>query len=218
MPEAIPKREEINSHTIKLIIGIIALSLPIIVSCIAHPALNSISESYIAPNPWTRNIFVGFLFAIAAFLFAYNGQSTFEMLLSRAAAICAIGVSVFECECGRDQLGTNVHMVFAVGLFIILAGFCIIFLRRAQKKSSVQAKGRVVIYAVCCLILLSAMLLMALDMAKDNFISKQMPTLIFWGESGGLAAFGIAWLVASRTLPFITAESERNSLSPYEEK
>jgi hypothetical protein len=91
MPQRQPVREEINSHTIKLVIGLIALLLPIVVNWIADPPLKSISESYIAPNLWTRNIFVGSLWAIGAFLFAYNGQSIFEMLLSRAAAICAVG-------------------------------------------------------------------------------------------------------------------------------
>lgn len=83
MTESKPKREEINSHTIKFIIGAIAILLATIVSWLNDPPLTSISQSY-TTGGLSRNIFVGFLFAIAAFLFAYNGKSTYEMLLSKA--------------------------------------------------------------------------------------------------------------------------------------
>jgi hypothetical protein len=106
-------------------------------------------------------------------------------------------------------------MVFAITLFVILAGFCIIFLLRARKKRGPQAKGRVVIYALCCLTLLSAMAIMAIDIASHSSLSHNFASLTFWGETGGLVAFGVAWLVASRTIPFITAEYERNSISPF---
>ena len=172
MTELGPRRPEINSHTIKFIIGVIAILLAVIVSWLNDPPLTSISQSY-TTGGLSRNIFVGFLFAIAAFLFAYNGQSTYEMLLSRAAAICAVGVAVFECTCGRLDMGSGTHMIFAVSMFIILAIFCFIFLRRAQKKESAQAKWRVYIYAACGIVLLLAMAAMAIDMLGATFLPQK---------------------------------------------
>lgn len=60
--------------------------------------LTSISESYFAGD-WSRNIFVGFLFAISAFLLSYNGQTRAHMVLSRVAALAGLGVAMFPCQC-----------------------------------------------------------------------------------------------------------------------
>ena len=77
-----PNRVEIDHHTIKLIIGGIAISLALLTSVFSETPLQSISASY-HEDGWSRNIFVGFLFAISAFLFAYNGVSTREKVLSK---------------------------------------------------------------------------------------------------------------------------------------
>lgn len=48
-------------------------------------------------------------FAIAAFLLAYNGYSKREMVLSKLAAIAALGVAMFPCQCGdRTELVRHV--------------------------------------------------------------------------------------------------------------
>ena len=83
---SIPERYEIDHHTIKLIVGLIAVSLATLTSIFAGGTIASISASYHVGG-WSRDIFVGFLFAIAAFLLAYNGNSRPEMLLSKLAAI-----------------------------------------------------------------------------------------------------------------------------------
>ena len=68
---------------------------------------------------------MGFLFAIAAFLLAYNGLSRTEMFLSKAAAAAALGVALFPCECGgHPALVPYVHGASAAVMFLILAYFC----------------------------------------------------------------------------------------------
>lgn len=89
---------EINHQTLKLILGLIALCLPFLAYTLSLPQnINSVSESY-HQDGWARNIFVGFLFAIAAFLMAYKGyrQSKFilsEMVLSKIARVVAVLVA-----------------------------------------------------------------------------------------------------------------------------
>ena len=137
---SIPEREEIDNHTMKLIIGLIAISLAALTSIFAETPIQSISASYYEDG-WSGDIFVGFLFAIAAFLLAYNGKSTYEMLLSKMAAVAAMGVAMFPCKCGtHTEIIRYVHGTSAAVMFVILAIFCYIFFRRAY--GSALSSGR----------------------------------------------------------------------------
>src|SRR5262249_35008560 len=93
-----PDRPEINHRTMKLIVGLVALSLASLTSFFAHTRITSISASYYESG-WSQNIFVGFLFAIAAFMLAYNGYSTLQMVLSKIAGIAALCIALFPCKC-----------------------------------------------------------------------------------------------------------------------
>ena len=61
-----PQQEEINHLTIKLVVGLIALSLAPLTSFFAKSSITSISVSYYEGG-WSQAILIGFLFAIAAF-------------------------------------------------------------------------------------------------------------------------------------------------------
>jgi hypothetical protein len=129
-----PQREEIDHRTIKLLIGLIALTLATFTSYFAGGTITSISAAYYEGG-WAQSILVGFLFAIAAFLLAYNGLSTREMVLSKVAAVAALGVALFPCKCGnREQIIPYVHAVSATTMFLVLAYFCYVFYRRALVK------------------------------------------------------------------------------------
>lgn len=121
-----PHRPEINERTTKLIVGVITIGIASVTSWLA-PAdqpLKSISASYFAGD-WSRNVFVGFLFAIAAFLMSYNGHTVLQKALSRVAALAALGVALFPCRCGSDQaqILPYVHYIAAAILFAVLAYF-----------------------------------------------------------------------------------------------
>ena len=76
-----PRRPEIDQSAIKFLIGLIALLLAPIEFAITSGSITSISASFwFDPGLWPRNIFVGFLFAISAFLLTYNGMSETEIL------------------------------------------------------------------------------------------------------------------------------------------
>src|SRR5262245_44779787 len=86
-----PTRQEVDHRTIKLIVGVVALSLATLTDLFARTDITSISASYYAGG-WSQVIFIGFLFAIAALLLSYNGQSKQEMFLSKVASVAALGV------------------------------------------------------------------------------------------------------------------------------
>lgn len=210
-----PRQIEIDHHTIKLIVGVIAISLATLTSLFSNTPLQSISASY-HEGGWSRNIFVGFLFAISAFLLAYNGRSTLEMLLGKIASFAAMGVAMFPCQCGgQPQIIPYVHGLSAAVMFVILALFCYIFFRRAYAKGHAQARIRAYIYAVCGITIVTSIAIIAMDNLLDGIISAKIIRLTFYGEAAGLIAFGFAWLSASRILPFITNEEERLPLSPF---
>jgi len=204
-----PLHPEIDHRTIKLIVGVIALSLGNLTSFFSGTAIASISESYYMGG-WAQSTLVGFLFAIAAFLLAYNGLSLSEMVLSKIASVAALGVALFPCRCGNHvEIILYVHAASAAALFGILAYFCLVFRRRAMAKGHVQAKARAVVYALCGGAILLSILTIAADGLLDGTLSAEMPRLAFYAERTALIAFGVSWLIASRVLPFITREDER---------
>jgi len=210
-----PAHIEIDHHTMKLIVGVIAISLAWLTSMFSQTPLESISASYHADG-WSRDIFVGFLFAISAFLFAYNGRSTFEMVLAKIAAFAAIGVAIFPCFCGgHEEIIPYVHYASAAVMFLILAAFCFSFFKRARGKRHAQAMFRAYIYAICGLIIVASVAVLALDFVLGGAISSIVRRITFYCETTALIAFGVAWLTASRILPLITNKKERLSLSPY---
>jgi hypothetical protein len=204
-----PKHEEIDHRPMKLIVGIIALGLPSLTSIFADSTIPSISASYYEGG-WSQTIFIGFLFAIAAFLMAYNGVSRTEMILSKVASIAALGVALFPCECSvHVVLVANVHGVSAAVMFCILAFFCREFYRRACAKGYKEALRRARIYVICGVLIMIAIIALAFDYFSDGSLTQKIPRFVFYGEAIGLVAFGVSWLTASRTFPVITSEQER---------
>jgi hypothetical protein len=206
-----PLRQEIDNRTIKLIIGIIALSIAGLTSIFAASPITSISASYYEGG-WSQSIFIGFLFAIAAFLLAYNGRSWMEMVLSKVASAAGLGVALFPCECG-DHIPPvpYVHGASAAIMFLILAYFCYGFFLRARAKGHREARLRAFVYAVCGIAIVISIVVLAIDSFSRGALSQYFPRLVFYGEATGLISFGISWLTASRTLPFVTRRGERFS-------
>jgi len=205
----VPTREEIDHRTIKLVVGVIAITLPLLTSFFAKAALTSISASYYEGG-WSQSILIGFLFAIASFLLAYNGMSRAEMVASKVAAIAGLGIALFPCKCEEHiELVPYVHGISAAVMFLILTYFCYQFFRRARSKGHPQAKVRAAIYAVCAVVIFVSVVVLAIDRLWDGGLG--IPRLTFYGESAGLLAFGISWLTASRVLPVVTRQDERFS-------
>ncbi len=207
-----PVRQEIDHRTIKLVVGVIALTLALLTQLFSRDQLTSISASY-WEGGWSQSIFTGFLFAIAAFLLAYNGMTWTEMALGKIAALAAAGVALFPCACGTHTPPVPfIHGTSAAVMFVILAYFSYGFYRRAVAKGHAEARVRAGIYAVCTGFILVSIVALAIDHFFNEFFSAAIPRFVFYGEACGLVSFGISWLVASRVLPLLTREDERFSL------
>ncbi len=218
-------KQEIDHRTIKLIIGLIALGLASITSFFTAGTIESISESY-HRGGWAQTFFVGLLFAIAAFMAAYNGSSRGEMLMSKVAGISALMVALFPCKCepqnaalALNTCGTqsmafpNLHVIGAGTMFAVLAWFCFLFYTRAKAKGHTEARRRAAIYLVCGVVIIASMALIGYDGAMNRSISNAIPRFVYYGEKAGLIAFGFSWLTASRIIRGITSAEER--FSPF---
>src|SRR5262245_61586793 len=116
-----PRRPEIDHRTLKLIVGVVAISLAFLTSLFAKTALASISASYYEGG-FSQGIFIGFLFAIAGFLLAYNGRSPREKVLSKIASVAGVCVALFPCDCGgHPEIIKGVHYAAAAIMFVVLA-------------------------------------------------------------------------------------------------
>lgn len=212
------KPKEIDDHVLKLTVGVVALSLANLTAWLSHDVIGSISAAYYEDG-WARDFFIGFLFAISSFLFAYNGDSAAEMILSKIAAVAGLAVVLFPCHCGEPaSTVTYVHFTSAAIMFAVLACLCVIFYRRAKAKGHREAIWRSYIYAACAATIVLVIVILGIDNFTGGHLGAKVPRLTFYGERAGLVAFGISWLVASRALPFITRPDERVSMLPIREK
>src|SRR5262245_38328778 len=206
-----PKRPEIDHRTMKLIVGVVAVSLAGLTSFFAKAPLASISASYYEEG-WSQSIFIGCLVAIAAFLLAYNGRSPSEMVLSKIASVAGLCVALFPCACdGHVVLVPYIHNIAAAIMFLVLTDFCYEFYRRAKRKGHTEAERRAVLYAACGVAIVLSIAVLAYNGLARGALQAQVPRLTFYGEAIGLIAFGISWLVASKVLPVLASAGERFS-------
>ena len=191
-------------RTLRLLVGCIALSIPIVVSLLAKSELTSISASYYTD---ARDGFVGLLFVVGAFLWAYNGHTKNQKIASKFAAVAAIGVAVFPTTCASCESSTSsiLHYGSAAVLFAILATFCFVFFRTSIKEQPGKKHTRSQIYVVCGVVMVLAMLVLG----STQFIDYTLKTVVFWAEAAALVAFGVAWIVAGKALPWLVDEDER---------
>jgi hypothetical protein len=202
-------------RALRLLVGIIAFSLPFVVTVIANSELGSISGSYYTN---ARDVFVGMLFIVGAFLWAYNGHKTQHKIsqktLSKIAAVAAIGVAVFPTSQG-DASGTwisGLHYASAAVLFLILTRFCFVFFRVDIKGKGGKKGLRSKVYFVCGWIMILCMLAIALkQVPMVNSLTAGF-ALVFWAEAIALCAFGAAWIVAGKYLSLFTEPEEMLAL------
>ena len=206
-----PKHVEIDNRTLKLRVGLVAIGLPVLTDLLTDRRIHSISESRYCKGP-ASTIFVGFLFAIPAFLCAHNGHDRRQMFWSKVASLAAALIALFPCECDRGK-GLGVHYAAAAVLFGVLTYFCWAFYRRSDHSTCPQAKRRRVVYLLCAIAMVLAILALG-AYALLPVDPSRFPQFVSYGEAAGLLAFGVSWMVASRTLPGLTPGWRRTSVAP----
>ena len=198
---------------LRLLIGVIAFLIPLSAWLLA-PSAPSISDSYHVDPP-ARNFFVGQLFVVASFLFAYNGRTNTQLVLSKVAAFLAVGVAVYPTDCpvtinlctaaaAAAITPNTVHGTAAIGFFSILVIFCFIFGSTAAEKVTSDPVHRSR-HALRAAFYRTIGALMAVDMVIGAYLKGTMSAaelersqLILWVEWVALWLFAAAWIVAGR--------------------
>lgn len=204
-----PRDEEIDHRVLKLMVGLIGLSLATATNLLSAGTILSISQSH-CYGGWARDFFVGNLFAVAAFMAAYNGFSRKEMWVAKVTALAAIGVAWFPTACPtQGEIIPGAHVVSAVVMFLMLATMCRIFYVRARRRHLPGASRRAMLYAACGIAIVASMLMVVADHFLGGPLKSVVPRLEFYCEQVALVAFGVAWLASSHVVPWITAPEEK---------
>lgn len=200
--------EVFDYRTLRFLVGLIAFSLPFVVTFIASTPLRSISASY---HTEAQDIFVGMLFIVGSFLVAYNGHFLREAIASKVAGFSAIIVALVPTTCPSCSANINsiIHYAAAVLLFAILTYFCFGPFRRKVKSKGGKKGVRSKIYFICGAIMVLCMLAALIGNLTLNDAAYHDLAITFWAEAIALNAFGVAWIVAGKYIPLTTEEEER---------
>ena len=195
-------------RALRLLMGIIAFSLAPLVTIIAMKLLPSVSASYYTN---AQDVFVGLLFIVGAFLWAYNGHTLPQTITSKIASIAALLVALFPtaCETCETDPAAIVHTVSAVLLFSILAFFCLGPFRKKTKGQPGKPGRRSKIYLVCGIVMVAVMVIGVVAVLVLDRETVDKIAVIYWVEAIALTAFGVAWITAGKALPFLVDERER---------
>ncbi len=194
-------------RALRLLMGLIAFTLPFAVNFVSPTPLTSISASY---HTQARDIFVGMLFVVAAFLWAYNGHTIHQARASKVAAIAAIFVALFPttCETCDANSTSNIHYLAAAILFGTLAYFCFGPFRENTKDQGGKKERRSKIYFACGTIIALSILSIGIGQTAVPEATMKALKITYWAEAIALEAFGVAWIVAGKILSPLVDEDE----------
>lgn len=215
-----------NYQLQRLMIGVVAFALPVLVMTIGCDDLTSISASY---HTASRDVFVAGLASVGLLMIPYQGRSgedAVEFWLSKVGGVSAIVVAFVPTSCSKigeptisclvDVACSNAnrpfHLLASGTVFACLFGLCLIFRRRAFDKYHrdhyLTARVRAHIYEICMLGIVVGAVLIGLEVVGVKLVGN---TTVFWGEAIMLFSFSIAWLTASKILIW---DGDRPSILP----
>ena len=204
----------LSYYTMRRTVGIIALTFPFALAAgsilaallgpshqLSHPLLQrSISDYYYTPM---RNLYVGSLWSIAAFLASTRGYDLRDEITGYLAGACALGVAVCPSFNPHSSSYTPqefalglIHTAFAALMYLMLAYICIFLFRKSSPEKPVtrRKRDRNRIYAASGLIMVACMIAM-ISLTILTTVERRHPShWLFWCESLALFAFGVAWL------------------------
>ena len=159
-----------------------------------------------------REVFVGVLAVVGAFLISYKGFDSTDSRASNLAGVAAICVAAFPCQSrfagpklGIFQLpqvwSNRIHILAAGTLFATLAVIsAFLFTRTAPHGMTRQKRRRNVVYRTCAAVMVLALLEIAASSLLMTEAKQDLYRTTLLGEAIALLAFGISWLVKGETV------------------
>jgi hypothetical protein len=203
----------LSYYTMRRMVGFIALALPFALAAgailaallgsghLPHPLLQrSISDYYYTPM---RDLYVGSLCAIAAFLACSRGYDLHDEITGYLAGAVTLGVACCPPFNPRSSYYTPqdfafglIHTAFAALMYLMLAYICIFLFRKSspEKPFTHRKRDRNRIYAASGLIMVACMIAMVSLTILTTMERRHPSHWLFWCESLANCTFGIAWL------------------------
>jgi hypothetical protein len=209
-PRAAP-RLIVSYLALRRVVGALGIGMPIVLFSWGwlsrHVWLPSLSAYYALR---TRDVFVGCLFSIGCFLYAYRGHDRHDDIVTHVAGTCAILVALIPSI--HPGVQHQLHFVFATTLFLLLAYISYFRFTRQDDHPTAAKLMRNTVYRWCAIAMILCMLLVAVvDVTKlDSRLSALRP--VFLLETAALWAFGLSWVVKGGALwrdPSIVAPPRR---------
>lgn len=201
------KEYVISYNTLRIAVGILGVSLPVILVLgtfildTDHSLSNSIS-SY--AHKRIGNGFVGILCAVALFMFSYLGHDSRDNILGHLTGLFALGIAFFPNNVEDPWTTINIiHLCSSFCFFVVLILFSLwLFPKTDQEIISEQKKNRNLVYKICGYTMIGCILLIALYMAWliDIIPNHGCFQPVFWLESLALVAFGISWITKGQVI------------------
>lgn len=198
----IPQDPMIISYmTLRKVIGWLGFLLPplLVVGTFVLDHTTKVQPS-LSAYYWThmRNVLVGVLCVMSAFLLSYHGPDgvkSWDSVASKSAGIFALCIAFIPTsETGDSGLLDTLHYVFSALFLLILSLMSLFLFTKSQMQVTIQKVQRNRVYKVCGIIMLITITCIPLNKIKSihDKIAKFKPTLIC--ETVALASFGVSWL------------------------
>jgi len=165
---------------------------------------DSISHYYYTVS---GSVFVGILFAVAFFLFAYNGLERIDKWSTSIAAFFAICIALFPTNDNSanscaivhlpdHELRRIIHYTAAALFFIVLAYISFFLFTKSKGNKTKEKKIRNIIYRTSGIVIIICIALIAFfGLTQNEPYDATTFKSVFWLEWVALIAFGVSWLV-----------------------
>ena len=205
----------ISYLTMRRIIGILAIGLPVIVVLGGFIQNGFVLGESISSYYYTNmhDFFVGTLSCVGLFLISYKGYERIDGITSTISGVLALGIALFPTSTGisginkvgifqlNNKTSFYFHLTFA-SLFFLAMAFISIFLFTRFESSPItkEKKKRNLIYIVCGFIILFSILCIIVYSAalENTSVTTIKPIFVF--ETLSLISFGVSWLVKGETV------------------
>lgn len=158
----------------------------------------SISAYYGTPM---RDVLVGVLCAIGAFLFVYRGYDRHDDLVTDLACVCCLGLAIFPSTSDSGFV-QDLHMVLGMALFLALAYISAFRFTRttpgAQPTPAKLRRNRIFVASGVIMLTCVVLGIVYYTLLDETVVASFKP--VFWLESLALWAVGWSWFVKGRTI------------------
>lgn len=207
----------VSHDTLRLGIGVLGVTLPLLLVLGAWGFQTSISDYYYTNM---RDYFEGVLFFLAFFLFAYRpyGQDGWkDNWITNIAGASALLLALFPTNNATlhhlaenlvlkfvsPEWSGNLHNAGSGGLFVCFAVLSLFFFTKGKpgEKKSPKKLLRNAIYIVCGLGIAGCIGFIGWGAATAPDQQARDLLNIFWPEASALVLFGFSWLVKGGAFP-----------------